>query len=74
MALAKAGRSRNHRAGALRGSDPSLCPVPMLQRLSYVHYANLYIRNIIPDDMSIPLRRLLALRGGAMRYSPECVE
>jgi hypothetical protein len=35
---------------------------------------NLYIRNIIPGDMGIPLLAHRALWGGAMRYSPECVE
>ena len=38
----------------LPGLRPSLCPGPMRQGVSYVHYANLYIRNTLPDDMSIP--------------------
>jgi hypothetical protein len=35
---------------------------------------NLYIRNIIPDDMGVPFWSTWAYRGGVMRYSPECVE
>jgi hypothetical protein len=35
------------------GLRPSLCPGPMRQDVSYVHHANLYIRNTLPDDMSI---------------------
>jgi hypothetical protein len=35
---------------------------------------NLYIRNIIPGDMGIPFWNTWPYRGGAMRYSPECVE
>ena len=49
-------------------SDPSLCPGPMLQGVSYVHHANKYIRNTIPDDVGIPSSVSLAYRGGAMRY------
>jgi hypothetical protein len=36
--------------------------------------SNLYIRNIILDDMGIPLLGTGLYRGGAKPYSPECVE
>src|SRR5215212_5948939 len=40
---------------------------PMLQGVSYVQNSAVYIRNIIPDDMSIPWLAVLADRGGAMQ-------
>jgi hypothetical protein len=42
----------------LTGSDPSLCPGPMPQGVSYVHHANLYIRNIIPIRAPVGLSRV----------------
>jgi hypothetical protein len=60
----------SHRVGsrAQPGSDPSLCPSPMPQGVSYVQISGLvvYIRNIIPDDRGILRRRSWAYRGGAM--------
>src|SRR5215208_2477121 len=48
-------------------SDPSLCPVPVPQgRLMYTRATSLpnpYIRNIIPDNVSIPLLGYRALLG-----------
>jgi hypothetical protein len=45
------------------GTGPSLCPAPMPQGVSYVRRVNLYIRNLIPDDMGIPSLAVLALSG-----------
>jgi hypothetical protein len=64
----------------LFSTRPSLCPVPMPQGVSYVHYACLYIRNIIPDDMAVPSPASLALSGGrrwirvplACEHDPRC--
>src|SRR5829696_166294 len=38
---------------------------PMPQGVSYVHHANLYITNLIPDSRSIPSSASLAYRGDA---------
>ena len=54
-----------HRVGAPT-SDPSLSPDPMLQGVSYVQNSVVYIRNIIPDTMSIAASASLAYRGGAI--------
>src|SRR5215207_2924886 len=50
----------SHRVGAFSvlGSGPSLCPGPMPQGVSYVHHANLYIRNIIPIRAPAGLSRV----------------
>src|SRR5215211_8708864 len=58
----------NHGVGApkLQGSDPSLCPSPMLQGVSYVQIALVYIRNIIPAEAPLPRRRSWAVWDGAM--------
>src|SRR5215216_2506354 len=49
-----------HGVGAFSvlGSGPSLCPGPMPQGVSYVHHANLYIRNIIPIRAPVGLSRV----------------
>jgi hypothetical protein len=47
-------------------SGPSLRPDPMPQEVSYVHHADLYIRNLIPDGMIIPSSASLVYRSGAM--------
>jgi hypothetical protein len=55
------------------GSPLVLRPGFFLCTLDY-EPASLYIRNIIPDDMGIPLPEHLVDRGGAMRYSPNVME
>jgi hypothetical protein len=56
------GRPTSERLVALQGhppvARPSLCPGPMLQGVSYVHHANLYIRNIIPIRAPAGLSRV----------------
>src|SRR5829696_5285885 len=42
---------------------------PLLQGVSYVHNSVMYIRNLIPDSMSITSSASLAYRGGAMQTS-----
>jgi hypothetical protein len=39
----------------------------MPQGVSYVHHANLYIRNIIPCGVAVPSPAALTNRGGAVR-------
>jgi hypothetical protein len=58
----------------LPGLRPSLCPGPMRQGVSYVQISVVYIRNTLPDDMSVPSSASLAYQGGAKRYSLKCVE
>src|SRR5688572_24791201 len=53
-------------ATTVQGSDPSLCPGPMLQDVSYVQISVVYIRNLMPNGMIIPSSASLVYRGGAM--------
>src|SRR5215211_5747553 len=54
---------------------PSLCPGPMVQGVSYVHYNHkpagaVHKKRMMPAGVSLLRRRHWPYRGGAMRYSP----